>query len=217
MQQATILVADGQVLARLGLRSLLSGHEHVRIIAEANNESELATALQNQQPDIVILDHNQPNYFSNNSLQIIKELAPKARILIISADSNKHNIYQILESGIHSFLTKTCGQEEVLDAVRATLKGEKFFCSRVLDYILERSFPRPDENCSRTPLTSREIEIVKLIAKGLIAKEIADMLNLSTHTVYTHRKNIMKKLQLNSSSELVLYAVHNGILDEVVV
>jgi DNA-binding NarL/FixJ family response regulator len=214
VQNVSIVVADAQILVRRGLRSLLEGHENFRIVAEAATEQELEQALLLHPPQVVILDYNQPNFFTSQSLQLIKTTAPGARVLVISADSNKQNIYQVLESGVHSFLTKTCGEEEVIDAVKATAKGEKFFCSRVLDYILERSFPRLDENCARTPLTTREIEIVKLVAKGLIAKEIADALNLSTHTVYTHRKNIMKKLQLSSASELVLYAVHHGILDE---
>jgi DNA-binding NarL/FixJ family response regulator len=97
----------------------------------------------------------------------------------------------------------------VVDAIRATAKGEKFFCTRIVDYLLEKSFAKAD-NCEQSPLTPREIEIVQLVAKALTAKEIAGTLNLSTHTVYTHRKNIMKKLNLSTSTEMVLYAVQNG-------
>ena len=190
------------------------------VLAEAENETELLAQLQKIQPSVIILDHDQPDAFSKSSIQRIKEQAPQARVLIISNDEDKESIYQVLQLGVNSFLTKTCGEEEIMDAVKATAKGEKFFCTRVLDYLLEKSFPseaaraiaKEEVSCQPTPLSPREIEIVQLIASGLIAKEIASKLNLSTHTVYTHRKNIMKKLKLNSASELVLYAVNMGLV-----
>ena len=112
---------------------------------------------------------------------------------------------------MNSFLSKQCDEKEILDAVLATAKGEKFYCTNVLNYLLEKSFPKETE-CKPLPLSAREVEIVQLISTGLIAKEIAGKLNLSTHTIYTHRKNIMKKLGIGSTSELVLYAVNEGIV-----
>ena len=212
MATISIAIADAHHLVRLGLKKLLGEVESFRLVAEARNDEELVAKLKQYRPDVVILDYNQPNYFEINTLSSIKEASPKSNILVISSDNDKRNIYEVLEQGVNSYLTKTCNEEEIIDAVKATAKGEKFFCTKVLDYLLEKSFAKEEENCAPTPLTPRETEIVKLVAKGLLAKEIADVLNLSTHTVYTHRKNIMKKLQLNTSSELVLYAVHNGII-----
>jgi DNA-binding NarL/FixJ family response regulator len=138
---------------------------------------------------------------------------PNINILIISGDEDKKAIYDVLESGVNSFLTKTCDEHEIKDAIAATAKGDKFYCTRIIDYLLEKSFAKDEvEDCSPTPLSPREVEIVRLIAQGLIAKEIADELSLSTHTIYTHRKNIMKKLNMNSSSELILYALNNGLV-----
>lgn len=213
MQPISILLADSQHLVRLGLRHLLADREEFHIVAEATDEQDLFKELAHHNPRVVILDYKQPGSFSEETIRQLREEAPSANVLIISADNEKNSIYQVLEYGVNSFLTKTCGQEEILDAVKATAKGEKFFCTKVLDYLLEKSFSKAEENCAPTPLTPREIEIVRLVAKGLIAKEIAGILNLSTHTVYTHRKNIMKKLGLNTSSELVLYAINNGIVE----
>ena len=120
----------------------------------------------------------------------------------------------MLEYGVNSFLTKSCGENEIIDAVKATAKGEKIFLHQDFGLSAGKNLCKEEENCVPSPLTPREIEIVRLVAKGLIAKEIADILNLSTHTVYTHRKNIMKKLQLNTSSELVFYAINNGIIEK---
>lgn len=211
MQPISILLADSQYLVRVGLRALLSGIEPFEVVGEVSDEAELMEQLPRLKPNVVILDYNQPEYFSTDTVLKIKQQAPDANVLIISGDSQRYGIYQVLEHGVNSYLTKHCGEDEIIDAVKATAKGEKFFCNNVLNYILEKSFPR-DPDCSPTPLSPREIEVVRLVASGLIAKEIASELNLSTHTIYTHRKNIMKKLNINSASELVLYAVNNGIV-----
>ena len=121
--------------------------------------------------------------------------------------------YSVVEDGVNSFLTKSCNEEEIINAVKATAKGEKFFCHKIINFILEKSFQKEDDNCEPTPLTPREIEIVRLVAQGKIAKEIASQLNLSTHTVYTHRKKIMKKLEFKHASDLVMYAISKGIVE----
>lgn len=213
MKQYSVLLADEQPLVRLALQQLLSEQEVYRILGEVSNEEEMLAALRVNAPDLVIIDYSQAESFSPSSISKIKLASPQSRVLVISSDSRKDNIAQVLELGVTSFLTKTCSLDEIIDAAQAALRGDKFFCTRVIDFLLEKSFAKETEvNCAPTPLSSREIEIVQLSAKGLIAKEIADVLNLSTHTVYTHRKNIMKKLQINSSSELVLYAVSKGLV-----
>jgi len=212
MESVSIVVADGEVLVRLGLRHLLSDEPAFTIIAEAEDEEELLEQLDKAFPKVLIMDYNQPGQFSLATIDKVKKRAPQINLLIISSDNEKNNIYRVLEQGINSYLTKTCGEEEILDAVKATAKGDKFFCTKIINYLLEKSFSKEEETCAPSPLSPREIEILQLIAKGLIAKEIAGRLSLSTHTVYTHRKNIMKKLNLNSSSELVLYAANNGMV-----
>lgn len=213
MQPISVLLADSHYLSRLGMKNLIAEQPAMEVVGEAEDEEELREILEEVQPQIVIMDYNQPGFFNLESVALIHELCPQANTLLISADNNKENIFRVLENNVQSFLTKSCGEEEILDAIKATGRGEKFFCTKIIDYLLEKSFAKEEEDCSPSPLTPREIEIVRLIAKGLIAKEIAGLLNLSTHTVYTHRKNIMRKLKLNTSSELVLYAVNNGIVE----
>lgn len=215
MEAISIVIADAQFLIRQGLRRLFEQQEDFYIAGEASDQKELMVLLKEHQPNVLVLDHDQPEHFHAEIIPSIKKVAKSTNILIISADNDKQVIYQVLEFGVNSFLTKTCDEEEIIDAVKATSKGEKFFCTKILDYLIERSFNRKEEDeadCAPTPLTPRELEIVRLVGKGLIAKEIANALNLSIHTVYTHRKKIMKKLELGSSSELVLYAINNGIV-----
>lgn len=207
--RTSVVIADAHFLSRYALCKLLEELPDFEIIGEVGEESDLLQLMQKNKPHMVILDYDAPGAFSEGTIRKVKTIAPQTNILVISDVDSKKSIDQALTQGVHSFLTKSCGEKEVMDAMRATARGEKFFCTRVVDYLLEKSYTKPKKR-SQSPLTPREIEIVKLVAKGLIAKEIADSLNLSTHTVYTHRKNIMKKLKLNTASELVLYAVRNG-------
>ncbi len=214
MHSTSILIADSQYLTRLGLKNLIRTFRGFIVVNEALNEADLFSFLEKEKADVIILDYNQPGFFEIATIKKINKIAPKSNVFIISADNNKNNIYEVLELGVSSFLTKQCEQEEILNAIKATAKGEKFFCNNVLNYILEKSFSSEEkDDCSPTPLTFREIQIVRLIASGKIAKEIAAELKLSTHTVYTHRKNIMRKLELNSTSELVIYAINHGIIE----
>lgn len=214
MDSITVVLADEQHLVRTGLKQVLVQAGNVQIVGEAGDEEELMQLVEEQHPRIVIMDYNQPDSFQHDTITAIRQCSPHTNILIISADNEKQSIYRVLENGVSSFITKTCGEEEIIDAVAATAKGEKFFCTKIVDYLLEKSFAKEENNTTPAPLTGREIEIVRLIAKGLIAKEIAGELNLSVHTVYTHRKKIMKKLGISSSSELVLYAVNQGLLED---
>lgn len=214
MVPISILIADSQYLIREGLKNLIRNLGGFNAIAEASNEAELLDFIKKNKVNIIILDYNNSSYFKIETIQKIKKIEPDSNILILSSDNNKNNIYEVLELGVNSFLTKQCEEDEILNAIKATAKGEKFFCNNVLNYILEKSFsPEEDEDCSPTPLTFREIQIVRLIGAGMIAKEIASDLKLSIHTVYTHRKNIMRKLELNSTSELVIYAINHGIIE----
>ena len=213
MSEITIALADAQYLIRIGLRHLLEGKELFNIIGEANNENQLLDLLKETPAQVVILDHDQPGSFDISIIKKIKEVAPHSNILIISADNEKENIYAVVEDGVNSFLTKCCDEGEIINAIKATAKGEKFFCHKIINFILEKSFHKEEINCEPTPLTPREIEIVRLVAQGKIAKEIGSLLNLSTHTVYTHRKKIMKKLEFKNASDLVMYAISKGIVE----
>jgi DNA-binding NarL/FixJ family response regulator len=182
------------------------------VIGEAGNEAELNKIIAETPPDIIVIDYNQPGFFSVESIKNIKEQHPTIELLVISSDDNKENIYDVINSGVLRFLTKKCDAHEINEAFRAIIRGEKFFCASIFNFIFEMSFSQNNYSSNPLPLSARELEIVQLIAQGLVAKEIGKKLNLSTHTVYTHRKNIMEKLKLRRSSELVLFAVNKGLL-----
>jgi DNA-binding NarL/FixJ family response regulator len=214
MQEETykVLLADAQFLIRFALKELLKETNTFLVIGEAGNEAELNRLITKTPPDIIVIDYNQPGFFSIESIKHLIDQHPTIQLLVISSDENKENIYDVINSGVLRFLTKKCDAHEINEAFRAIIRGEKFFCSSIFNFIFEMSFSQNSYSSNPLPLSARELEIVQLIAKGLIAKEISKKLNLSTHTVYTHRKNIMEKLKLKRSSELVLFAINKGLL-----
>lgn len=214
MQEETykVLLADAQFLIRFALKELLKETNTFQVIGEAGNEAELNSFIAKTTPDIIVIDYNQPGFFSIESIKNVKEQHPTIELLVISSDDNKENIYDVINSGVLRFLTKKCDAHEINEAFRAIIRGEKFFCASIFNFIFEMSFSQNNYSSNPLPLSARELEIVQLIAQGLVAKEIGKKLNLSTHTVYTHRKNIMEKLKLKRSSELVLFAVNKGLL-----
>jgi len=203
-----IVLADSQYLTSAGLRYLLSKNKNINVIGIASNRNELLDLIEFDKPDIVILDYyNQEDAFS---LDDIKATTDKTKVLIISSDKNKNSIYEVLSYGIYGFLTKRCKEEEVTEAIESIQSGKRFFCQSVLDLIVEKQMA--DKKIEQSTLTPREIDILKLIAKGYTTKEIASEIYLSPHTVNTHRKNMMKKLGVNSATELLIYAINEGLL-----
>lgn len=212
-EKIPIVIADAHYLVRFGMEQLIGQTPGYQVVKSVAKEDKLIEALnQIGSPCIVILDYDQPHHFSIQTLYRIKSEIPETKIMVISAVNDKSKIDQALELGVSCFLTKSCGADEIFDAIKATVKQEKFFCNQIIDHLLHKSYAKEEPTPLSIPLTPREIEIVQLVAKGLIAKEIAELLHLSTHTIYTHRKNIMKKLGLSTSSELVLYAINQGLI-----
>ncbi len=208
--KTSIIIADAQHLARIGLSQLLSQDYKVY---EATDGSQAIQLVRDLKPQLIILDYNLPGSFSEENIFLIKTLFQEVKILVISADENEKRILAVSELGIHGFLTKECDTEEIIEAVKAILKGGKIFCNKVLSIIINNINQKViDPNCEPTSLTKREIEIVILITQGFTNKGIAENLRLSPHTIHAHRKNIMKKIAAKSTSDVVLYAINTGLI-----
>ena len=207
-----IVIADAQYLVREGLKNLLSEISDFLIVGEAVNSVNLYRLVKEHHPEVVIFDYNSHKNFLPEDIERVKKIYPLSNFLIISADESKANIYKVIELGAMSFLTKECDKDEIINAIYATAKNEKFLCHKVIDIIIDKHIHTDEDNCKAFNLSLRETEIIKLTAKGWTAKVIAGHLFLSTHTVYTHKKNIMKKLKINSSSEMIVYAIQKGLI-----
>ena len=211
MKPIDALIADNQPLTVAGLELFLSEKQAIKVVGKVKKGEELVELVEKFQPSLLIVDYNSPGYVALDDIRNAMASSSKTNVLVLSSDNNKTSILKVLQLGVKGYITKECSLEEVGMAVQATAKGEKFFCHKVLDIIMEKHF-RVAQESEPTVLTTRETEILKLIAHGHSTQVIADALFLSPHTVQTHRKSIIKKLNIKSPTEFVIYAMDLGLL-----
>ena len=211
MKPIDAVIADNQPLTVAGLELFLSEKQSVKVVGKVKKGEELVELVEKFQPSLLIVEYNSPGYVALDDIRNAMASSSRTNVLILSSDDNKASILEVLQLGVKGYITKECSLEEVGMAVQATAKGEKFFCHKVLDIIMEKHFNVAPE-IEPTVLTTRETEILKLIAHGHSTQVIADALFLSPHTVQTHRKSIIKKLNIKSPTEFVIYAMDLGLL-----
>ena len=211
MKEIKCHIADGHFLVKEGLKHLLCSYPHIKLSREASTFEELKNNLNYDTPDVLIVDHRTLGLNSMLELRTLIECFPNLGVLDISDIDSRGEVVSILNTGIQAILLKECDEEEIIDAITAACKGERFFCGNILDMLNETG----EHTCEPVLLSQREIEVMGLIADGLTSKNISEKLYLSLHTVNTHRKNILKKLNIKSSSELVNYAFKIGIREVV--
>ena len=216
MNRLRILVADDHEIVRRGLISLIRSHPDWEVCAEADNGRQAVEKATQSKPDIAILDIGMPVLNGLEATRRILKKHPGVRVLILTITDTDQIVQAVLDAGARGFLLKSDAARDLVTAVEALAHNQTFFTARVADLVLSgylNKSPRSTKSHLRMPtLTSREREVVQLLAEGQSTKEVACHLNLSVKTAETHRSNIMRKLGLHSVSELVLYAVHNNIV-----
>lgn len=214
-----VLIADKNFLSRVGLELLVGELKGFSLVPSVCGDKEaLVNQLSISKPNLLITDFLSLG-ISPSELKVLSEQHPRTKILIISDLPEKKILNRILGSGATSFLLKECDKIEILEAINSTIKGEKFICGKIVSYLTASPEIVPNNSfikslgCDGIPVTEREIDIIRGIAEGLSNKLIADKLKLSTHTVNTHRKNIMNKLGVNNTAGVVMFAVKNQLLE----
>jgi DNA-binding NarL/FixJ family response regulator len=212
VKKIRITIADSHFLSRKGLAVVLTENADFTLLAEALSTADLINQAKFYMPDVIIIDYSGDSFSLDGLQQIVKKY-PKAKLLAITAAQTNAVISKALAIGVTSHLLKDCDQEEIVEAIYKTALGEQFMCGKIVTTILENKLENAmDYSCEGLHISDREMEIIKLIAEGLSNKEVADQLFLSTHTVTTHRKNIMNKLGVNNTAGLVLFAVRENLV-----
>lgn len=204
-----VLLADDQQMFIDGIRSILSTVNNIEIIGVANNGLELLEKLEENQPDVILLDINMPEMDGIETCKRVKKKYPKSKILILSTYSHKSFVANLISLGADGYLLKNTGKEELVLALETVHDGENYYSQQIKDVLNENKKSDGDEISF---LSKREIEVLSLIGQGNTNTQIAEKLFLSPYTVETHRKNMMHKLQLKNSAELVKYAVDRGLV-----
>ncbi|WP_341530811.1 response regulator transcription factor [Nostoc sp. UHCC 0302] len=208
-----VLLVDNHTLVRAGLRALIQNIQGIQVVAEAGDGREALRSLGEHQPDVVLMDIAMPEM---NGLEaaahVVKEF-PLVRVVILSMHANEEYVLQALRLGAMGYLLKDAGISELELALRAVCQGETYLSPAVSKHVVSNYLQRVGNKfSSSTQLTSRQREILQLIAEGRTTKEIAELLYISVKTVETHRMQLMKRLDIFDVAGLVRYAIRTGLV-----
>ena len=208
-----LLIADDHAVLRAGLKLLLNSESDMEVIGEATTGIEAVRLAKELKPDVVLLDISMPGLSGQAALKIIKEECPGIKVLVVSMHEEESYVREMLKSGADGYVPKKAADVELLAAIRSTYRGEHFIHpSLTSDLIAE--FRSSKNEGALGGLSQREREVLYLLAMGYTNHEIADRLLLSTKTVETYKLRIKDKLDIHGRSELVRFALDNGLLDK---
>ena len=211
----SIIIADSNDLMRAGLVSVLNDDASFFVAGEATDSEQLENQIERYNPSVVIIDYTSGGF----SVDVIKKFSSSKygiKFIAITHAQSAQTLIAAFKSGVTSYVKKDCDLSEILDAVRETVNGNKFYCGQILD-IIKRAQIDVDEiefdsSCDPIILSERENEIIILISEGYTNNQIAEQLFLSNHTITTHRKNIMAKLGVKNTAGIVMYAVKTNLI-----
>jgi len=210
-----LLLVDDQEIVRAGLRSLLERQSELEIVGEAGGGQEAVSLAKQLRPDVVLMDITMPNMNGAEATRQIKRLAPEVNVLALTIHEDEAYFFEMLSAGASGYVPKRASPDDLMAAIRVAAAGEVFLHpivagALVQDYL--RRVSSGTERDSYNGLTSRQQEVLTLIAEGLSNQDIASRLGISVRTVERHRENIMDRLNLHSRTDLVKYALRKGLI-----
>jgi two-component system, NarL family, response regulator NreC len=215
MKKLRVLLADDHIVMRAGLRALLDRQSNLEVVGECENGREAVELTGSLRPDVVVMDVGMPGLNGIEATKTIVDRHSSPAVVILSMHADESYVMRALKAGARGYLLKDSAAADLIGAIQAVSQGRSFFSpkvSRILaeDYV--RILKQKGDVDTYDLLTSREREILQLLAEGKANKEVATALNISPYTVETHRSHILQKLNLHTPAELVLYAVRKGII-----
>jgi DNA-binding NarL/FixJ family response regulator len=205
-----VLVADTQDIIFSGLMHLLDGHPEYKVGGRVTEGSKLPEMVGQTSAELLIIDYDLIPFSEADCRQLLLTY-PGLKIVIFTNSQDHVKTLNILQAGVHAFLSKNCGSNEITYALQMVASGQKFFCSSVLD-LLTQSPAKEKKASDRIQFSSRELQILELIAQDLSTQEIAEKLMLSPHTIHAHRKKILRKMDVSSPIGLIKKALEGGLL-----
>jgi len=208
-----ILIADDHAIVRKGIRALLATEADIEVVGEAADGKEAVEKAERLHPDVILMDLVMPGMDGIEATRRITTRQPETRILVLTSFAEDEKVFPALKAGALGYLLKDAGPEELVRAIRQVYCGESSLHPAIARKVLQELSRPPERPPTPEPLTERELEVLRLIAKGKSNREIAEELVISEATVRTHVSNILGKLQLTSRTQAALYALREGIAE----
>ena len=205
-QTVRVLIVDDHPMVAQGIQSVLEDHDGIKVVGTLGNGRAVLDQLNGLSPDVILMDLNMPEMGGLTATELVLERRPGTRILILSMHDNPEYISTALSHGAMGYVLKDVPTDEIVDAIRAVMKGDRYLCTGAEGAIAPKSSDVPGA------LTGREQTILLQLAQGMSNKEVALALDISVRTVETHRKNLKRKLGISSTAGLTRYALEHGML-----
>lgn len=215
MKTIRIVLADDHTVVRKGLRLLLESVPEFTVVADASNGREAVALVEEHQPNVAVMDVAMPLLNGIEAARQITAKFPHTAVVFLSMHADEGYVLKALKAGARAYLLKDSAEYDLIAAVHAVTEGKAFFSPAISKMLVEDYMRQMQERAvedSYELLTTREREVLQLLAEGKNNKEAAQLLNLSLYTVETHRSNIFQKLNLHSGAELILYAIRKGVI-----
>jgi RNA polymerase sigma factor (sigma-70 family) len=211
----SVLVADDHAIIREGLRVMLGSQPDMEVVGTASNGYEAIQFVDQNEPDVVVIDISMPELNGIDAISRMLPHHPNIKIIVLSIHETKPYVYRTLKAGAKGYLIKETAGLEVVDAVRAVQRGERYLSQRIADLLTEISFRQLETSMEVNPLDAlspREREILQLVAEGRTSQEIGEQLSLSSKTVDTYRSRLMHKIGVADVAGLVKFAIQHGVI-----
>jgi two-component system NarL family response regulator len=219
MEQIKVLLADNKELFREGLVKLLDVQPHIEVVCQCDNGSKAIEKARETEPDVVLMDIDMPDRDCIEALQCINEALPGTKVAMLTDSEDEEKLFSAIKAGARGYLLKNIGIDILVKSIDLVAEGEVIVSPPLAGKLLNEFASMKEEKKAReagseTDLSEREVEILKLVAKGATNKEIAQKLIISDNTVKVHVKNILEKLQLRNKQQAAAYAVKQGLVPE---
>jgi two-component system, NarL family, response regulator NreC len=215
MKKVKVLLADDHLLMRSGLRLLIEQQSNLTVVGEAADGRQALSLAKSLHPDVIVMDIGMSNLNGIEAAHQINQSQPEIALVMLSMHSDESYVLRALKAGARGYLLKDSAESDLIKAIHAVAEGKSFFSPAVGKILLDdyrRKLKRAGVEDSYDLLTAREREILQLLAEGKSNKEVAGLLHISVYTAESHRANIMEKLKLKGTPELILYAVRKGVI-----
>lgn len=214
IEKIDIAVVDDHEIVRDGLRALLIGNPKIKMVGEASQASEFFQLLKKTRIDVAVLDIALPGMSGIDIARVLQKDAPQIKVLMLSANTQENYVVSALKAGALGFLPKNCSKKELLEAIVSVYRGELFFGKNITQAVFKTFVKKVQgrADAETGELSERELEVLRGFAEGFSYKEIADQLSITTRTVESHKKSIFMKLNFQNNTDLIKYAIKQGIV-----